>query len=420
MKTKVLFFLAIMLGICSCSSKIKSMTLTDANAVSEIAEVKSKFKQSCKCTDPNAYAPDDRYPEYQDTKYISVNFHYPNDSKKQYNYIGEEAVSFSKSLLKYCNDRLEKNGKMILPEGNDIPVYDAGFRYRLAEDDSTPSGWAVYEDVDDEHWYYIKKGKNKTNYSRAIINNHGVNEDSQLNFFAMVYPPDSLKNPDFKSGVAGIALGTSLKIAGIKEVAQGKPWVMASVTNHEVGHVYGLRHSWYKNDGCDDTPPHANCWASTEEGKCAGPVSNNLMDYNSQQLAITPCQIGVVMSSMHDIKDKGRGLLIKDWCQYDPTKTLVVTEDLELNRSVDMKGDIIVQEGVSLRISCRVHMPSGAKIIVHPGATLILNGADIHNDCGQQWEGIEILSRKDKTGKIEYYGVVDIKDLKDSPTADSE
>ena len=309
---------------------------------------------------------------------------------------------------------------MNLPEGNDTPVYDAGYRIRLAEDSNTPSGLAVYEDIDDKNWFYIKKGKGKNNYSKTIIKKFAIQEDSLLNFFAMAYPPDSLKVKGFSSGRAGIALGTSLKVAGVRKYPLKEVWKFASVSNHEIGHIFGLRHSWYKNDGCDDTPPHPNCWSRTEEGKCSGVISNNMMDYNNIQRALTPCQIGMVMKTMHKENSRVRGLVKKDWCAYNPKKSLIVRDDLELNRAVDMKGDIIVEENVTLRLSCRTHMPAGAKIIVKAGAKLILNGAKIHNDCGQSWAGFEIQTKGTKTGVIEYLGDVKIENLLDNPMNESE
>lgn len=89
---------------------------------------------------------------------------------------------------------------------------------------------------------------------------------------------------------------------------------------------------------------------------------------------------------------------MKDWRDYDASKSLTITEDTLLDRAIDMKGDIIIQEGKSLRLSCRVHMPKGGKIIVNPGATLILNGCKLHNDCGETWGGIEVLSLGENTG----------------------
>lgn len=420
MKNTILFLFALAIMGTACNKKLKTVNLTAPTEVDEIAIVRSDKKEKCNCEDANAYIPDDRYPEYQDLKIVKVNFHFPNATNKKYNWTGNEAVTFAEKLISSCNHQLINNIKMNLPVGNDTPVYDAGYRIRLAEDKNTPSGMAVYEDIDDENWFYIKKGKGKNNYSKTIIKKFAVQEDSLLNFFAMAYPPDSLEVKGFSSGRAGIALGTSLKVAGVRKYPIKEVWKFASVSNHEIGHIFGLRHSWYKNDGCDDTPAHPNCWASTEDGKCAGVISNNMMDYNNIQRALSPCQIGMVMKTMHKENSRVRGLVKKDWCTYNPKKTLIVRDDLELNRAVDMKGDIIIEENVTLRLSCRTHMPAGAKIIVKAGAKLILNGAKIHNDCGQTWAGFDIHTKGTKSGMIEYLGNVKIENLPDSPLDESE
>jgi len=412
MKKMIFFFLVVLTT--SCTKKLKTLNLSATTEVDEMAVVKSDKKVKCNCEDAMAYIPDDRFPEYQDLKTVLVNFHYPNTASLEYNWHGEEAVQFSKKMINSCNYQLSHNIKMNLPVGNDTPVYDTGYRLELAKDKDAKYGYAVYEDVDEENWYYIKKGKNRNNYNRTIIKKFAVDPDSVLNFFAMVYAPDSIKSEGFSSGLAGIALGTSLKVAGVKEFGMDETWRYASVSNHEIGHVFGLRHSWYKNDGCDDTPPHPNCWAPTEEGKCAGVISNNMMDYNNIQKALTPCQIGTALKTMHKENARVRGLVKKDWCTYNPDKTLTIYEDIELNRAIDMKGDIIIEEDVKLRLSCRTHMPEGARIIIKPGAVLILNAAKIHNDCGATWGGFDIQSKGKKSGSIEYYGNVKIEDLPDN------
>jgi hypothetical protein len=415
--TRTILLLIFCFAILSCNSKIKKLNYSAQETVLENATVRSDDKEKCDCLDPNHYAPDYRFPQFEDIKYIRVNFHYPNASNLKYNFTGQEALDYSNGLLSTGNNKLKDNKKMNLPEGNDTPVYDARYRYLLQKDENTPTGYAVYTDVDDENWYYIKKGKGKNNYSRTIIKKFAKNDDTILNIFAMVYPPDSIGNEGFSSGRAGIALGTSLKIAGIMEHGPTGFWRFAALMNHEIGHIFGLRHSWYNNDGCEDTPPNPNCWGSKEDGPCAGVISNNMMDYNNQQIAITPCQIGVVKKNMHRDKSKMRDLIVKDWCDYDSSKNLVITEDLQLDRAIDMKGDIIIQEGKTLRLSCRIHMPKGGKIIVHPGATLILNGCRIHNDCGDTWAGIDVLTKGKISGKIEYQGKVNLNDLEGDSNA---
>lgn len=404
----------------SCSKKLKMLQYSSADSIYEAASTKAERKIKCDCGDPNNYAPDNRFPQFEDVKYVRVNFHYPNSSDLDKNYTGEEALEYSNGLLDNGNRKLATNKKMNLPEDNDTPVYDTRIQYVLHKDSSTSTGYAVYEDVDDENWFFIKKGRGKNNYSRTIIKKFARGEDSILNIFAMAYPPDSVGKKGFKSGRAGIALGTSLKIAGIRKHGVTGHWRFAALMNHEIGHIFGLRHSWYKNDGCEDTPPNANCWnSSKEEGPCFGVTSNNMMDYNNQQIAITPCQIGVMKKYMHRETGKARRLLIKDWCDYNPEKSLVITEDIELNRAIDMKGDIIITSGNSLRLSCRVHMPKGGKIIVEPGAKLILNGCKLHNDCGATWGGIEVQSKGDLKGEIEYLGRVKIEGLKEEGEEES-
>ena len=399
----------------SCGKKLKTLHYGSELEIQQAAMVRSDKRERCDCTDPNNYAPDYRYPQFEDVKYVRVNFHYPNASNRAYNYTGEDALTFSRGLLESGNGKLQRNKKMNLPEDNNTPVYDARYQYLLMEDSTTSTGYAIYEDIDDENWYFIKKGKGKNNYSRTIIKNHARQKDSVLNIFAMVYPPDSVGKKGFSSGRAGIALGNALKIAGIKKYGANGAWRFSALMNHEVGHIFGLRHSWYKNDGCDDTPPNPNCWSPKDEGPCAGVTSNNMMDYNNQQIAITPCQIGTVKMNMHRAGSRVRNLIVKDWCDYDPEKSLIITEDTQIDRAFDMKGDIIIEEGVSLRLSCRVHMPKGGKIVVNPGAKLILNGNHIHNDCGDTWGGIEVLSKGDKKGIVEYLGRVKIEGLEDQP-----
>jgi len=67
-----------------------------------------------------------------------------------------------------------------------------------------------------------------------------------------------IKSKHYKADVTGIALRSSgaVKIAGWHANAETPYWELSKNLNHELGHILGLSHSWTRNDGCDDTPPH--------------------------------------------------------------------------------------------------------------------------------------------------------------------
>ena len=82
------------------------------------------------------------------------------------------------------------------------------------------------------------------------------------------------------------------------------PWSYLSILNHELGHVLGLPHTYVKPwnpqardaDGFRDTPNNPNCWDDFAfDCACAEPMqqpaSNNMMDYNNVQNALTPQQL---------------------------------------------------------------------------------------------------------------------------------
>jgi hypothetical protein len=91
------------------------------------------------------------------------------------------------------------------------------------------------------------------------------------------------------------------------------PWQIASTVNHELCHLLGLNHphqsSAYSWGECADAPQHPNfpnivqCWNLNDP---SGPycnaqslVSNNLMDYNAFQSALSPCQIDIMQGNLN-------------------------------------------------------------------------------------------------------------------------
>lgn len=372
-------------------------------------------RSSCRCSQSKHYVPDPRYPILHDPRYIRLNFHFVNDSTGQRNHVGRKAWEYTYYLLENANAKLAENAKMNLPEGNDTPVYDVGLRFVLASDMSEEDGHAIYEayETPDEA-FYVNKGRNQNNYSKYLIKKYAIHTDSVLNVFVLGHHPDSIQSKTYHGGHTGISFGSSVKIAGVDDDGL-EGWRSSTLLNHEVGHSLGLNHSWRKSDGCKDTPPHPNCWNKSNTPPCDGLVSNNVMDYNSLQLAFTPCQIGKIHKSLYYAEGRNRRFVIKDHCRYQASKSLIVSDSLMLDRAFDCKGDVIVKSGGYLRISCRLHMPENGMIIVEPGATLDLNGCRIHNDCGKQWEGIAVEQKNGKKGKVFFRENTKIEDVHTMP-----
>lgn len=408
---RLVFICTVVILAASCSKKTTYNRIADVEQVKAIAGRSAEKEDRCNCLENEHYLPREELAVLQDIKYVNSLYVFPNSSDLKNNWRGKESVKYAQEITKQANHKLTLQRKMALPIDNETPVYPIPWRYRLLEDNDQASGYAVYDVIDDDLYFFVSKGKYRNNSDKQIINKYGHPDAPALNVFAMPHHPDSVASPGYKALAVGIALGNSVKIGGVRQHEIRDAWKMATLFNHEVGHIMGLRHSWYKNDGCDDTPAHPNCYSSKPSGDCAGVISNNMMDYNKSQTALTPCQISIATKYLHNPKSKARALLLKDWCTYDKSKSLIVADSLHLDRFADLKGDIVVKSGAHLKISCTVHMPKGAKIIVHPTATIVLNGCTIKNDCGETWGGIELITEGKQTPIVEQLGEVVLEDV---------
>jgi hypothetical protein len=170
---------------------------------------------------------------------------------------------------------------------------------------------------------------------------------------------------------------------------------------HEIAHALGLIHTLYdlignckpyQDDGCDDTPRPADlqqnpcCWNGPE-------CSNNLVDNNVDCHALTACQIGMIHAGlMGDRPGHAHKALLQDHCKYNPQQSTIIPNGHQETWMGPrwLQGDLIVSSGAELTLRCTVSLPQFARIIVEPGATLILDGALLTNVCGDMWGGIEV------------------------------
>lgn len=331
------------------------------------------------------YVPVPAHPEYQPERLIRVNFHVMNSRDSSHNFKPAEARVFLKDLLRYANADLDTNvWNWRSPDGT--PVLRKGYRYVLTPQPK-PDDDGFYFHYDDSLYYYVSQGAHMNNYDQKVVRKYQVGKDSILNIFLLVHQEDSIRSKTYRANRQGIALGTSLKMAGLfetKEPAQSSGGLM----NHEIGHILTLQHAWME-DGCPDTPNHPNsCWCWSEQPPCRDHASDNMMDYNAYQIAMTPCQIGRVQAAFASETNPIRKCLLPVWCRPQPGQDVEIRDSVVWEGAHDLAGNLTVASGGALYVSSRISMPAGSRITVQPGGRLWLDGARLHNSCGLEWQGI--------------------------------
>lgn len=415
MTTRILLLLTL-LSLFACQAKIQSSFYqlpgednTQVNLVKSYNKIVKK-----ECRNPSEYIPDTNHLDFTPMRYVRVNVHWLYNADSTNNMDRSKTLEYTKGMLHAANYNLGKNRKMFLPIGNQTPNLPIPIRYVLTPKGDDPDDTGIYYHYDDKLCYYVDRGKNANNYNRDVIKKYGIGLDSVLNLFFLPHHPDSVLSKTYPTYVTGIALGTAIKIGGVYEKNETF-WNFRGVINHEVGHIFGLSHAWTRYDGCDDTPPNKNYYSKTSCPNCDTLASNNMMDYNGYQNAVTPCQIGKMLYKMAGARSKQRKLLIKTWCQFKEDSTIIIQDSISWSCDKDVEGNIIIKDGASLRIVCRLAMPPGSKIIVEPGGKLILDDCRIHNDCGLKWQGIEVQKSRKKEGQIVLIGSPKLEDLSNTP-----
>lgn len=356
----------------SCSKKYQSIQSID----NQEHEIPPALLKEVRDLSPSLVIP------YED-KVIKTYFHFFNNVDSTLNYNEGRASSVVYDLLENASRRMENNDPMNLPLGNNTSVRKSHIKYKLAEYNGKPGIFYHYEKSPK---YFVKKGKKSNLYDRKIIKEYALRSDSVLNVFVLPFNPEQIASGEQKLERTAIALGTTIKLPGIYQ--RGIPaWEYAGIFNHEVGHVLSLRHSWNSNDGCEDTPLNDNCWVTSKEPPCEGLQSNNLMDYNAHQSAITPCQIARMQASLVNPGKAASKLVEDDECRHLGHEYEIITME-KWSQPVRLSGDLVIAKNGILYVRSLLQMSQNSKITIKKGGTLILENASIYNSCGYDWDGI--------------------------------
>jgi len=298
MYTSLRYFLLFMivgyLTASSCSSKLKKDYVSNVAPVlpADLPTEYATTRGSSPCNDRMNYVPDPEFLDHTPEKKIWVNVHYMLSEKVKNNFDERDGYKFAHQFIYHCNEYLKNNLKMSLPVGNKTPQLPVRYSYAIAVDNSTVDNHAIYFHRDDDLYHMNgTKSKSRNHASRKVFEKYGKKKGEVLNIFLMEPHLDSLSSPTFQVTGRGIAFGDWLKLTAVYQntrdttfTANGRKliygrYAQQRTLNHEIGHCLGMSHSWRKNDGCNDTPPHANCWGLTGKPPCDGKaISNNMME----------------------------------------------------------------------------------------------------------------------------------------------
>ena len=370
------------------------------------------------CKESENYIIDTNHLNATPIRYVRVNFHIMQESDGSGSWNEAEGRKFVHDIVEQSNNRWNDNQPMTLPLGNSTPDLPIPIRIVLQRDPITGEE-GIYFHRDDTLCYWNRsatKGPNSLS-DRTVISKYQVGIDSIINIFLIEHDPDSIGSPTYgEPKMSGISFINSIKLFSmyyqghiVKYTNAGVPFThdafyFSKLLNHELGHCFNLNHTWNWDDSCDDTPKNSGCWSVTGVPPCDTPNSNNMMDYNISQQAVTPCQIGRMEYNFTKETGGARQFAIPFWCEYHAFERVVVyrNENLEWNGAKDLWGDIEIREGATLTIRCTVSLPEQAKVIIKPGGTLIIDGGTLTNRCGDKFEGVEIWENKktDQIGKV--------------------
>ena len=202
-------------------------------------------------------------------------------------------------------------------------------------------------------------------------------------------------------------------------------WFGTELLAHELGHTLGLRHTNEPYLPCvDDYYFETTTW-NTGGGACDPSIdsthSNNLMGYSyTCRYHMSPRQLARCHYNLRHT------FLFNTLTPSSQVRARNVQSSADINTTTNqawtidrfIKGNIIVKTDKTLTISCRVAMTKDAKIIVEPGAQLIIDGGTVTNVFGDLWEGIfvqgkpsqpQLIPNPNNAGAVLYHGMLRIK-----------
>lgn len=297
-------------------------------------------------------------------------------------------LEFLQIVVSGAAQRFKENVPMRLPTASEF-IADARVR---------PVCEGVVFEYDDENWDLFAENKAGERarragnlYQKFVLNNPDARRD-----VLHVFVGEGKNGALMATGIAcGIGCGTWAAVCTwYQHYLNGRNhWLPAMTLAHEFGHCMGLYHTVGKgtplNDHCDDTPTYPQnpgCWNGDS-------CSNNLMDYNADQRALTACQLGRIHYHIAGKQGDFHKVVVPDWCE-NTAERIVIAENVEWNGDKKLHGGVQILPGATLTVRCTLHLPQGAEILLRPGAKLVVDGGTLTNLCKHTWKGVRLANKK--------------------------
>lgn len=147
---------------------------------------------------------------------------------------------------------------------------------------------------------------------------------------------------------------------------------MAGGLAHELGHNLGLHHdnALHGLNECENSIMH----------QAPGPRNY-----------LPPSEVG----KMHRALAHSNIRNAADLTSYSTTP-ISITSDTEWDTNRKLYRSVVVEEGATLTVTCRLLFHPDASIIVKQGGTLIVDGGTLTNYCDEMWQGIQVWGDSDK------------------------
>lgn len=215
----------------------------------------------------------------------------------------------------------------------------------------------------------------------------------------------------------------------VTTIGNGDPIFSRSHLLHEIGHAFGLGHTYVNTSGggsdwqnfggacgsddyLSDVFPNNNPACQNEGLATSKPIngpcmscfesspdtSNNVMGGQRYNLWMSPLQIGRRLRNMHLNANAGRNLrqFAKDM-ESDHKNVWTISKNEEWDFDIQLYKDIVVKTGATLTIKCKVAMAIDGIIKLEPGAKLIVDGGEITGWCKSgNWQGVQTPAIKKK------------------------